>query len=131
MGAWSTGIFDNDSAMDWIYEFSDNPSLQVLHTTFENIINNDDFIDSDDGSAALVAAEVLAAILGKKSAEYPEDIEVFTKLIPDPNLVNKGLLAISRVAESNQSELKQLWQESGDDLDWQNQIKDLQKRLLL
>jgi Domain of unknown function (DUF4259) len=132
MGAWSIEHFDNDAALDWLYDFSMDPSEQLLEETFKAVVDAaDDYIESDDGSAVLVAAEVIAAARGKKSSAYPEDTEVFSKLKISPALIARALQAIDIVSRQDNSELKELWEESDEYTDWQKAVAELKERLLM
>ncbi len=132
MGAWSIEHFDNDAALDWLYDFSMEPSVQLLEDTFKAVADAaDDFIESDEGAAVLAAAEVIAAAKGQKSRAYPEDTEVFSSLRISPELIARALQAIDIVSRQDNSELKELWQESDDYEDWQKAVDELKQRLLI
>ncbi len=131
MGAWSIEHFDNDAALDWLYDFSMNPSVHALEETFKAVADTADYIESDDGSAVLAAAEVIAAVKGKKSTAYPEDTEVFSRLSISPELIARALQAIDVVSRQDNSELKELWQESDEYEDWQQAVSELKERLLM
>jgi Domain of unknown function (DUF4259) len=65
MGAWGSGIFDNDSGLDWLGTFSEKPTLAKIKSIFKKSLNfkdNDHTIYYDE---ALVAAEVVALIHGQ------------------------------------------------------------------
>jgi hypothetical protein len=129
MGAWNVENFDNDTAMDWIYDFSLTPSADMLFAAFEAINNNTGYIDSDDGATALAAAEVIAAVKGHITNAWPEDIEVPASLHISSTLLAAALQAINKVS-SDESELKALWQESDAFANWVAVVQNLQQRLL-
>jgi Domain of unknown function (DUF4259) len=132
MGAWSTEHFDNDAALDWLYDFSMSPSVQLLEAAFKAVADTaDDYIESDDGAAVLAAAEVIAAAKGNKSKAYPEDTEVFSSLRISPELIAGALQAIDMVSRQDNSELKELWQESDEYENWQKAVNELKERLLM
>jgi hypothetical protein len=128
MGAWHFENFDNDAAMDWIYDFSMNPTETFLADTFKLVNTNTDYIESDDGASALAAAEVVAAIKGNKTNAWPEDIDVPDSLRISNGLTADALQAIDKVS-SNISELKELWQESDDYENWLAVLEGLKQRL--
>jgi Domain of unknown function (DUF4259) len=130
MGAWSTAHFDNDIAMDWIYDFSLDPSVAMLEAAFNGVIKNKGYIESDDGAIVLAAAEVIAARKGKKSNAWPEDIPVFTDLRIGDALTASALQAIEIVCYGDESELKDLWQESDEFDKWLKAVEDVKRRLL-
>lgn len=71
MGAWDEKNFGNDSAMDWVNEFEDNPTIELLKNTLQDLVDSDDYIDMDIASAGLAAAEIVAALKGKSSSDLP------------------------------------------------------------
>jgi Domain of unknown function (DUF4259) len=129
MGTWNTEHFDNDTAMDWIYDFSLAPYESTLEAAFTQVLNSKDFIDADDGAIALAAAEVIAAAKGKTGSSWPEDIDIPNDLRIPAAMVAQALQAIDAVAGSDTSELKELWMESNDYEGWQAAVDDLKTRL--
>jgi Domain of unknown function (DUF4259) len=129
MGTWNTEHFDNDTAMDWIYDFSLAPYESTLENAFAQVLNGGDYIDADDGVIALAAAEVIAAAKGNIGSSWPEDIAIPTGLRIPADLVAQALQAIDTVASSDESELKQLWMESNDFAGWQAAVDNLKSRL--
>lgn len=129
MGTWGIDIFDNDAAMDWLYSFRNHPTKEELNSTLENIINNNTYIELDDGAAALAAAEIIAAIKGKKSNSYPEDLKIFSDLPVTEALTNNAIKAIDIICESEESELRQLWKETEYFDNWMGTIIELKNRL--
>src|SRR5262249_36443275 len=72
MGAWGTGIFENDDAMDWAVDFQRAPSVQSLRKAFEAVVGVEDYLERDLGSYALAAAAVLAAARGSPCRDIPQ-----------------------------------------------------------
>ena len=131
MGAWGINTFENDDAADWIGEFCDEPDKELLVEAFDAVNDiGDDYLESPESSAALAAAEVIAALLGKPSAALPDDTkECVGKLNfkPDEELLAAAQKAVERV--KTDSELKELWDESDDATQWQATVEDLAARL--
>ena len=131
MGAWGINTFENDDAADWIGEFFDEPDKELLVEAFDAVNEiGDDYLKSPESSAALAAAEVIAALLGKPSASLPDDTkECVGKLSfkPDEELLSAARKAVERV--KTDSELKELWDESDDAEQWQVTVEDLAARL--
>ena len=89
-----------------------------------------DYLEAPESNAALAAAEVVAALLGKPSASLPDDAkECIGKLNlkPSEKLVAAARKAVKRV--KTDSELKELWDESDDAVQWQTTVEDLAARL--
>ncbi len=129
MGAWGIGNFDNDTAMDWLQEFHEQPTEAALSEVFSNVTENDEFIDADEGSMLLVAAEIIAAIKSRKNNDYPDEVRLFDEIKVQNDLSDKALKAIDMVSQSDDSELKQLWQETEDFGRWNAVVIDLKNRI--
>lgn len=130
MGAWGFTSFENDPAMDWISEFEKKPDLDTLEKIFSDIIERNNFIEVDEGSIVLAAADVVAAIRGCKSNDYPSNIRVFEELEVNKVLIDDASKAARKVTESDESELKQLWLETDDYERWRRAVDELLKRLV-
>jgi len=62
MGAWGEKAFENDAALDWVATLDDE-GLSAIHAILSHVADADDseYLDVDDGAAAIAAAEVVAA----------------------------------------------------------------------
>lgn len=132
MGAWGTGVFDDDSALDWVGELSRGADPEFVTTALSLALDptqrRSGYLTSDDSSRALAAAEVVAAARGAPSKELPDVVlhwlseraVVFDRA--DAALV---LQAVREVGKD--SELKDLW---ADELDsfpqWEASLHDLE-----
>ena len=65
MGAWGEKPFENDAAQDFLAAFEAG-GVAELRSALEGVADTDDDseVDVDDGSAAIAAAEIVAAALG-------------------------------------------------------------------
>ncbi|MCH5642220.1 MULTISPECIES: DUF4259 domain-containing protein [unclassified Gordonia (in: high G+C Gram-positive bacteria)] len=68
MGAWGSGIFDNDDAADWVVEFDEadpDERLSVVQAAFDAVTDADDpdELEIDVCSAALAAVATVAALM--------------------------------------------------------------------
>ena len=134
-GAWAVGVFDNDDALDFVWEVQEgNPPLP-LSSPFNQAHYSDGYIDADLGARILAAAEAYAALNGKPSPDLPPD---FAKWLAkqqwghDRKLVGTAVNAVRMVLDVESSELAQLWQESPEDFDaWVKGVEDLLSRLQL
>ncbi|MBS2028501.1 MAG: DUF4259 domain-containing protein [Deltaproteobacteria bacterium] len=130
MGAWSASSFENDDAADWIYELEEADDLEILETTLESAAENDDYLEAPEGSMAIAAAEVVAALLGKPAPELPDEVTAFVarmKAPPNRGLAELALKAVERV--KTRSELQELWDEGENAKAWHALLADLSKRL--
>ena len=129
MGAWGIGNFDNDDAADWVYELADSDGTDVLVAALEQA-TSEGYLEAHAGCAALAAAEVVAALLGNAGKALPDAVR---KWVADNDAeVSHELLALSRAAVmrvQQDSELRELWQDSADYEQWVSLQDDLLKRL--
>lgn len=153
MGAWGTGIFDNDEAMDWLAGWeeaaegegdADEPGrIAFVIGALAVAVEHKGYLDADIGECALAAAETVATASGRSSSALtqrkdPEDpvlqlIKWAKTKHADPlrqkDLRDLALQAIQRTL-SNDSEIAELWADSEEDGGtWLTGIKDLQARL--
>jgi hypothetical protein len=120
MGAWGHGTFDNDTAMDWIVQLTVAHDVSFLRESF------DDGVDED----ALAAAEVVAALRGRPVEGLPDDVSEWIRLHPvtvTDDLLRAARDAVARVKDD--SELKELWEESTWLESWYEAVDDLLRRL--
>ena len=132
-GGWDTGSFDNDDALDWIYELSESEDLSVVESALQNAVDASGYLEAPTGSAAIAAAEVVAALRGKPKSELPTEVTDWVRthqFAVGSDLVETARSAISAVRNSESSELAQLWSDSKELADaWEADLGDLLKRL--
>lgn len=137
MGAWGHGVFDNDDAADWVMDLEDTQDLSLLIETLDrSLLESGEGLDAPQGSCILAAAEVLCALLGRPSAALQEEPEVMQWLedVPDDEQATAsalipGALALVDAVVAPDSELTQLWTESGNADPWLTVVQDLRVRL--
>ncbi len=153
MGAWGTGIFENDEAMDWLAGWdeaaegegdADEPGrLAFVIGALAVAVEHKGYLDADIGECALAAAETVAITNGKPSSTLallkdPEDPIVQLKkwastrhadILRQKEVRDLALQAIDR-SLGKDSEVAELWADSEEDgATWLAGIKDLQARL--
>ena len=134
MGAWGTLNFENDTALDLVYEIEEAGANRIK-TAIEavNSKEEDSFLDSDLCSEALAAIEYIAAAKDKASEDFPEDAEEWLtpankeSLLTIRNLIANSKQAIDRIKHN--SELKDLWEESEDFEEWNKVLDELVTRI--
>jgi hypothetical protein len=130
MGTWGIGSFDNDGAVDWIMDFAEEQSLAKLHSAFRMVSDENGTIESIDAEEAIVAAEVCAALRGNVSIDFPDEelVEITREPLLIPNeLITTSIKCINSIL--SKSELKELWEETADFDNWNEDMKELRDRL--
>jgi hypothetical protein len=129
-GAWGAGSFENDSALDWLTQCERKGSLRFIEATIE-VANKQSYIEVDEGSALVAAAEVVAAVAGRPNSKPAKNLANCTAKITleEANkLAAKARTALERVMDTKKSELAQLWKEQNAQ-SWLAAISDLKNRL--
>ncbi|MFV0505976.1 MAG: DUF4259 domain-containing protein [Bacteroidales bacterium] len=129
MGAWGTGILENDTAGDWLFDFEENQSVEFLAETLDAVFE-DDYLDSDVASEALAAIELVLFILKDEDDDRFEDLELtLSKDQLDSPILKKCIKCIERIQDKNNNELYELWEESDSFEEWKTNIVELGNRI--
>jgi hypothetical protein len=129
MGAWGVGNFDNDDAADWAYELTESVGTDVLTTALEEA-GSVGYLEAPVACIALAAAEVVAALLGNPGKALPDEMRKWVAVNDvevEHDLLSLARAAVERVKED--SELRELWQDSDQYAQWRSLQDDLIKRL--
>ena len=120
MGAWGSGSFENDTAMDWAAEVR---SLDNVRKPFEQLKRDTDahgdegelIVDADFACELLAAAECVATLMGRRSRDFPGDLaeRLAGSGEPDNLLYHQARNAVLHVMRN--SELAELWEEAAQD----------------
>jgi Domain of unknown function (DUF4259) len=138
MGTWGADSFANDAAADWAGDLVDDGTPETVRETLAIAAEapTSEYLDADEGAEAIAAAEVVAAAAGRpcESDAYSEEAIAWATRhaeLRDEGFVTLALRAVDRVA-ADDSELRELWFEDGDDSgrEWKAAIDDLRARLL-
>ena len=129
MGTWGEKTFQNDSALDWLSELeAQGASGLRAALTCAASTASDDYLDVDDGSAALAAAEIVAAAhSGKRerlTAAASSWLDAHAGAISAEDVVWTRR-ALRRVLADN-SELRSLW---AHEESWSNSVGELLTRV--
>jgi hypothetical protein len=135
MGTWDIGNFDNDTAADCALRLVNASDLSLVEETINHIFDESkEYLDSVSACEALVAIEVVARLKGnwgEKSA-YSEPVDKWVKLnkfdVPHA-IVESSIKAIERIPGEN-SELNDLWSETGQHEEWLKEVEGLKIRVL-
>jgi hypothetical protein len=134
MGAWGTGLFENDDALDFAGDVVERGGLALVENVLVEILDmGDEYIEAPEAEQALVAAEIVAALAGRPAAEYPDELAEWLdelEAVPDDALVDTARRTVQRVL-TPPSELLELWEEAGEDdyAEWRVGVEAIAARL--
>jgi Domain of unknown function (DUF4259) len=136
MGCWGVNAFENDNAADWAFELSEAEDLSLVQDTLELVTDrseDDEVVDADVACEALAACEVIARLKGNWGSQdaFSEPVDQWVTAHPSQptaNLVNLACSAIDSIL-GPESELAQLWDESGKPDEWKRAVQDLKARV--
>jgi hypothetical protein len=128
VGAWGPGSFENDDALDLLEDVVDG-GMDVIQGAFV-MAGEGASLEAPVASAAVAAAEMVAALAGRPVADLPDEAAEWVQghaAEPRPALVRQARAAVQRVRED--SELKELWEAEEYASDWHACMDDLASRL--
>jgi Domain of unknown function (DUF4259) len=127
MGAWGARSFENDDALDWVWELEESSDDSVVRAAFA-AVHADVEVEAPEASCACAAAEVVAAAAGAPAEWLPDEVTAWVAAHGSAvaGLRGEARAAVQRIAEG--SELQQLWAEAGG-AEWDTGIADLLGRL--
>lgn len=133
MGAWGLGSFDNDDAADFLADVTESGDLSLVREVLDNVLTSTEYVEAPDASQAIAAAEILAFALGRPTlaAQREETLALWiSRLRPvvEPELAAQARDALTRILAPN-SELRELWEESDEFLDWRAAVIELGQQL--
>lgn len=133
MGAWGNRSFDNDDAADWLGDLVEGEDLELVRATFARVLEAPDYVEAPEASQAIAAAEVVAAALGRPTPAAQEEEDLIGWLVrvkpsADATLAEQAAQVLDRILADN-SELRELWEESDEFGVWQTEIVGLRSRL--
>jgi hypothetical protein len=129
MGTWGAGPFENDGAADFITNAGAMPAPSIAQALLSiTEAAAEDYLDVDDGQAAVAAAELVALGYGYgKLDDVTPDVRRLVKTLgPNEDLRVLAIRALPRVLDLETSELAGLWE---DDDEFEPGIRDLIARL--
>jgi hypothetical protein len=133
MGAWGTGILEDDSACDFLDGLARAPApFAAMAEALEGAMRAE-YLEYDEGQAALVSAAVIDAVSRGAALEGVDDDAVAWLAGLDAGqarpLRGAAAGACRRLLGAG-SELRELWSENEEDFPaWQAQIEGLAGRL--
>jgi hypothetical protein len=136
MGAWAADVFGNDDACDWAYALAETSDLSLVESALDAVlVDGANYVDAPEASNALAAIEVIARLQGNwgERNAYTEPVDKWVEQMrfqPSVALAQKAHLAIQRVLAED-SELRELWEESDDFEEWLACVAELKSRVNL
>jgi hypothetical protein len=133
MGAWGAGCFENDTALDWVWELADSDDLILIESAVAEVLDATDYLDADVACIGLAAVEAVAALAGNPAEDLPEQVAGWVEAqsaAPPEALVQDCLAAVDKIRRDKISELKELWEEDAAVVaEWHAVLDDLVMRL--
>ncbi|MDJ0919426.1 MAG: DUF4259 domain-containing protein [Woeseiaceae bacterium] len=132
-GGWDTGPFDNDDALDWVWELAESDDLSVIDAALDGVIESPGYIEAPTASMAIAAAEVLAALAGRPADALPDEVSSWVDshdLDVNADIAAKARKVIRLIMDNETSELAQLWGDAPPLASaWRAGLDNLAKRL--
>ena len=134
MGAWGTGVFQSDEALDFVNEVVDGIDLSTIETAVDRVLQvKQEYLDSPEAEQALASAAILALLkhrdaqVGDGTPELNEWI-ARVKIVPAEDLLEKARKAVERIL-TDPSELLELWKDSENFDNWKASTERLAAQL--
>lgn len=132
MGAWDTGIFDNDDAMDWVVRLENNGPSAIAEA-LDAALGTAGYLERNLGASALAAAEVVAALRGRPGPALPPEVTAWVAEHPDEpgdDVAARAQGVVDRVVDPQTSEVAELWNDVEDGAAWRQGVANLRQRLV-
>lgn len=132
MQAWGTGVFENESANDWLEDLIDSGDLDAIPMAMQGVLefSGTDEIEAVDCAVALAAAEVVAIANNKPGRLLPPPA---LKFVEDHSIgVTKTTLGVARKTVETvreKSPLLSYWKGVGKLVEWLEELDSLSDRL--
>ena len=130
MAEWGPGIYENDDAMDWIYDLLDSGSLSRVKYALNVIaLDGSGPYEIADCRIALAAADIIAALDGEVNPNLPKEAEEWVEMTnrSASDLRAKAEEVVQTIIKA--SELKKHMQKASQEKDWLRIMQALLKRL--
>ncbi len=134
MGTWAIGAFGNDDACDWSYGLEEVDDLSVVEAALDTVLAvGSGYLETPPAVEALAAIEVIARLQGNwgERDPYSETVDRWVervRLTPTADHARNARRVIERILAEN-SELKELWEETEDYEAWVASVHELKNRV--
>lgn len=126
MGAWGDGLWENDDALDWVFELEEADDWGVVEAALRNAadVSPNTYLDADVGTIACAAAAVVAAV-DDPTIEVPPEVSAWLGRFGgtrSDQVRLLALLALRRVLGA-ESELADVWLEPESEAQWRAHVE--------
>jgi hypothetical protein len=133
MGAWGIGVFDDDSALDFLGELTEaKDPLSLMNHSFASAAASK-YLEYDSAHSVLVSAAAIDALLnGTQHRDDLEDLDSWLQRNRNLNVASLKPLAVAGIRRvlSEGSELQELWSENAKDYPtWRAGLESIAARL--
>lgn len=131
MGAWGSGPFDNDDALDWSIGFVEGNDPVTVAAAALKTATESDALFAPEASQAIAAAAAVALALGLDDvADAPEEVRDQVRLnrAALASLAGQATAALDRILED--SELPALWDEADEGGAWAAETRTLRDMII-
>jgi hypothetical protein len=134
MGTWAVDAFGNDDALDWSHGLEEIKDDSLIQSTLDAVLDvGSEYLEAPQAANALAAIETIARLQGNGGFHnsYTDDVDQWVKrhrVAVKPGLARQAHMVIQRILAEN-SELKDLWQESDEFDAWLAAVQELKSRV--
>lgn len=129
MAAWGTKTFEEDTANDWIQELIDSEDPREF--LVESLSIDPGFIEADQAAAILAAGETLIALLDEPRVGVPGELVDWVGDNECEDVSDLPETAVASIVKvlGNESELRDIWNESEEFEEWQENVDQMREVL--
>ncbi len=125
MGAWNSKPFGNDNALDWLVEL-EKSDIKFLKSTIRDFLNIENTPDAGESEVLIAAATIVRSASLPTVKGIPSDAKkwvVTHGYVPCSHDITFCIRGIRKILAN--SELQELWDESGNGKTWNKTTKKL------
>jgi hypothetical protein len=129
MPGWGTGSFENEDAQSFLGALKSKDPAE-LKTLLARAAESQDYLNGQESSIVIAAAEVVATAKGNPPENVPSQVAQFVETNggePSDEMNELARKAVEKVRTN--SELKDLWLEADGLNEWSAALRELERRL--